>query len=105
MARILRKQDPPIQARYQDYKPYLRLDFVYRCAYCTIHEGRHGGEHNFQVEHFRPKRKDLFPELELVYSNLYYACNRCNVIKGSKWPTPEQQARGLGAQSHNPVAR
>jgi len=77
MPRIIRKHHPPYSKDYTKYKPYLRQDFNYRCAYCTIHEGEFGGLRNFVVEHFRPRWK--FSELECEYTNLYYACRIYNV--------------------------
>ncbi len=50
------------------------------------------GIETFGVDHFRPKK--LFPELTLVYDNLYYCCNDCNRYKGPVWPSAEQLARG-----------
>ena len=43
------------------------------------------GSSQFAVEHYLPKR--AFPELELTYSNLYYACLNCNCRKAQLWPT------------------
>ena len=83
---IERKQHPSKFRDYRKYKPYLRIDFEYRCAYCGITEYRWGSERNFVVEHFRPRSR--FPDLATVYSNLYYACNRCNDLKGDTWPSP-----------------
>jgi len=93
MPRIIRQHHPPYSKDYTKYKPYLRQDFSYRCAYCTIHEGEFGGLRNFVVEHFRPRWK--FPELECEYINLYYACSICNNCKGKHWPSDEDIAKGL----------
>lgn len=95
MAIILRKEKPRLYKRYQSYKPYLRKDFNHRCAYCTLHEGElgGGGQGSFCVEHFRPKRK--FPELECTYSNLYYACRRCNSYKSDTWPSKKLINKGF----------
>jgi len=107
MPRIIRKHHPPYSKDYTKYKPYLRQDFSYRCAYCTIHEGEFGGLRNFafvfvakaelrrklSIEHFRPKWK--FPELECEYTNLYYACSICNNCKGKRWPSDEDISKGL----------
>lgn len=86
-----RTQTPPRLNRYQDYKPYLRID-SHQCAYCRITERRWGSDRNFVVEHFRPQKK--FPTLVYTYSNLYYACNRCNDFKGQTWPTPALKKKG-----------
>lgn len=94
MAEIVRRiQRPPRFRDYQLYKPFLRIDFTFRCAYCRITEARWGSDRNFAVEHFRPKNQ--FPALALRYSNLYYACNRCNDYKGNRWPSPMMSRRGF----------
>jgi hypothetical protein len=90
---ITRRKPPRNYSRYQAYKRYLRLDFVYRCAYCTIHEYFCNGIYGFHVDHFRPKSQ--FPQLECVYENLYYACAECNVSKGQEWPSEVEAAQGL----------
>ena len=51
-----------------------------KCCYCEKHIGTSG--HNRAVEHFRPKSKDMFPELKNTWSNLLHACAACN---GKKW--------------------
>lgn len=79
---------------YKKYKPWLREDFEYACVYCTIHEGEFGGFHSFHVEHFKPKSK--FPALETVFTNLLYACWRCNSFKGEDWPSNDPFKSGKG---------
>lgn len=93
MARFVRSPEPPEYAKYQDYKPLLRKDFESRCAYCDMTEGYLRGSDAFGVDHFRPK--SLFPELECVYSNLYYCCNDCNRSKGAQFPSEELLSRGI----------
>jgi len=83
-----RKQTPPKKTKYQDYKEFLRKDFLYRCAYCNTHEAHFGGLRNFHVDHFRPKKR--FPGRTLTYTNLYYACSLCNTFKGETWPSRAQ---------------
>jgi hypothetical protein len=90
--RFFRKESPALQTRYQNYKPFLRRDFYYRCAYCEIHEAHIGGHWGFGVDHFRPKAK--FRKLRLLYHNLYYACNFCNTMKGETWPSRREQKDG-----------
>ena len=92
MAVFVRTETPPRYADYRRYKPHLRRDFQYQCAYCTINEAEFGGHYNFHIDHFRPQ--SLFPELRTEYSNLYYACSICNTYKSDTWPTEEQIARG-----------
>lgn len=92
MSVVRRRQHPPQYGDYRRYKPYLRIDFRYRCCYCSIHESNWGSQRHFAVEHFRPKSK--FPGLETQYSNLYYACDVCNGYKGEKWPNAADEALG-----------
>jgi len=79
---------------YKSYKPWLREDFRYACVYCTIHEGEFGGFHSFHVEHFRPKSR--FPKLETEYTNLLYACWKCNSYKSEDWPSGYPLKSGKG---------
>ncbi|HLW85691.1 MAG TPA: hypothetical protein VKR60_10795 [Candidatus Sulfotelmatobacter sp.] len=92
MARIVRRATPPQYADYRSYKRFLRIDFRWRCCYCTIHEQNWGNDGHFAVEHFRPKEK--FSELKTTYTNLYYACNLCNSYKWDKWPSDGDLAAG-----------
>ena len=51
---IIKRQNPhPVYASYKKYKPHLRVDFSYSCAYCTIHEA----EHHWAGEEFRDGSK------------------------------------------------
>ena len=76
---------------YTRYRPFLRQDFLYRCAYCLRHEYFLGGEAGCVIDHHRPQG-GLYarPDLICVYENLYWCCNECNSIKGDTWPRPEQ---------------
>lgn len=88
-----RSDDVPEQERYEAYRPFLRQDFEFRCAYCLRHEFFFGGGEAAEVDHFRPRH--LFPDLENEYPNLYWSCRKCNAIKGGKWPSEAQTERGL----------
>lgn len=85
--------------RYQGFlgfKPPLRVDFQYRCAYCQFHEWHRifGGPRHFHVDHFRPR--DLLTKTEAEdYGNLCYACDFCNIAKGDEWPNAALQAAGV----------
>ncbi|MGC4043643.1 MAG: hypothetical protein QM758_07535 [Armatimonas sp.] len=82
-------------ADYTRYRPFLRQDFQYRCAYCLTHEFYLGGEAGCTIDHHRPQH-GLFarPDLVNVYENLYWCCHECNQNKGDTWPTPDELAEG-----------
>ena len=93
MTPILRKQVPPLFKNYREYKPFLRLDFERRCAYCYIPESRYGTPGNYTIDHFRPKSRPEFRKLICHYSNLYYVCRDCNLYKGAAWPSSVLRAQ------------
>lgn len=95
MPRVVRKQKPPRLADYRSYKPYLRLDFDQRCAYCHIPELRYGPPGNYSVDHFRPKSRSEFQRLVCYYPNLFYTCMDCNRSKGNTWPHPHLCRQGF----------
>ena len=95
MPRVVRKQKPPVLTESRKYKPYLRLDFARRCAYCYIPEVRYGSLGNYSVDHFRPKSIPEFRRFICQYSNLFYACMDCNRTKGKTWP--QRKLRDLTA--------
>lgn len=92
MALFARREHPPATSNYREYRPFLRRDFLGRCAYCERTEEYLGGTEAFEVEHFKPKGK--FPDLISDYKNLYYACRGCNGHKSETWPSTVQIARG-----------
>lgn len=86
-----RTQQPRSYSHYPSYKPFLRAEFERQCVYCRLPDGSKGQD-AFGVDHYRPR--SLFPTLENVYSNLFYACNCCNRRKGDFWPTPDKMRAG-----------
>ncbi|MBI3057792.1 MAG: HNH endonuclease [Deltaproteobacteria bacterium] len=90
-----RGKNVPRLSNYQDYRPYLRRDFLRHCAYCTGHEDEMGGEEHYEIDHYRPMSK--FPKLTNKYSNLYYSCHGCNKrgAKGNNWPSKYLYRRGF----------
>ena len=74
-----RRHGPCGYANQRSYRPWLRDEFTFRCVYCLRRErwGQVTGE--FDLDHFQPLK--LYPRLGLEYSNLVYACRRCNSIK------------------------
>lgn len=83
---------------YQDYtryRPLLRKDFQYRCAYCLTHEFYLGGEANFAIDHYRPRHGAFArPDLVNTYTNLYWCCNECNQNKADHHPNIEMESLG-----------
>lgn len=90
----IRTPDVPGRARYQDYKPQLRQDFLHACGYCGDGDRFYGGLPGYHVDHFAPKKR--FPAREFVYTNLVYSCPYCNRGKSDKWigDDPDQSHDG-----------
>lgn len=83
MALKRRTQNPPSYSKYSSYKKHLRIEFDHRCAYCNIHEAEDGGSKKFHIDHYLPK--SIFPGKCCEYSNLFYSCADCNILKGNYW--------------------
>ena len=81
-----------VETDYTRYRPYLRKDFCYSCAYCTLTEVEASGI-RFTIDHYEPQWQR--PELVNEYSNLMYACGECNLRKLDLTPPPEARAAGL----------
>jgi len=94
---IVRSANVPALDRYNDYKAYLRYDFLHCCAYCTVSEAEAGAV-RFTIDHYEPKtaRADLINE----YSNLMWCCDECNMLKGDL--TPPDIARAAGIRFFRP---
>lgn len=77
---------------YPAYREYLRFDFWFSCAYCTVTELEAGGL-GFSIDHYEPKsvRSDLIAD----YANLLWSCDLCNSHKGDDCPTAAERAAGL----------
>lgn len=94
---IFNRSIPPFHFRnYIDYRPILRQDFQYRCAYCLMHEYFLGGEAGCCIDHHRPMTGSFArPDLIVDYSNLFWCCRECNENKSNSWPPPEDYNIGL----------
>ena len=68
-------------------KEYLRNDFSHECAYCKLQEKEVGliDANYFEIDHFRPQSDDDQSFNPHLYSNLYYACEKCNGEKSDSW--------------------
>jgi len=75
-----RKHAPSGYADYRSYRPWLRDEFMFRCAYCLQRETwvRRFGQ--FDIDHFQPQI--LRPDITVSYENLVYSCHGCNLVKG-----------------------
>lgn len=76
---------------YQRYREYLRFDFWYSCAYCSISEVEAQGI-GFEIDHFEPQsvcQGDVHG-----YANLMWACSTCNGNKSNIWPSPRHLSEG-----------
>lgn len=69
---------------YTSYKPWLRDEYHFRCAYCLAREAwtlvAMPGHQEFSVDHVNPKSQ--YRDQVVDYNNLVYACLRCNREKG-----------------------
>jgi hypothetical protein len=93
VSQFFRRESPPSFDQHEKYRPFLRQDFRFVCAYCERPEAVVGGEEFFEVDHFRPANR--FPEGRVYYPNLYYACGKCNRHKGSTWPSESLIEQGF----------
>lgn len=103
MATFPRRQPAPTKrgncSRYRVYRQEVREDFHGYCAYCGVHERDWPhNQKNYHLDHFKPKGKPEFEDLQDDFYNLRWCCHICNRsdAKGDKWPTPDQEARGDG---------
>ncbi len=93
MGLIKRREDVPslqeVGGTHRGYREYLRVDFWYSCAYCTMAESEGGA---YQIDHFVPQAAGGSSD----YGNLMYSCDECNRFKSAYSPPDDTtQARGL----------
>jgi hypothetical protein len=90
----VRNHAPAGYQNYQDYKPWLRDEFEFRCVYCLQREMWSRDRHAvFSVDHVVPQVEDA--TIVCVYGNLVYACLRCNSARQDV-PTLDPTAEGMG---------
>ncbi len=87
-----RKLSPGPFKVYRTYKKYLRIEFDATCVYCRMPDSL-SERNSYAVEHYKPRNR--FPDLDTVYSNLFYSCCNCNSHKGTFWPSKDQLSLGL----------
>jgi hypothetical protein len=78
----VRRHGPQGYTDYTSYKPWLRDEFAFRCAYCLFRERWFpDGQATFSVDH-------LIPQIQAAgqvcdYTNMVYTCHRCNSAKAA----------------------
>jgi hypothetical protein len=76
----VRRHGPRGYTDYKHYKPWLRDEFSFRCAYCLCRESWFpDGESCFSVDHVWPRHWSAEPLS--AYDGLVYACCVCNAFK------------------------
>jgi hypothetical protein len=75
-----RRHGPAGYANYEEYKPWLRDEFTFRCVYCLERELWYPDRAaSFSADHVEPQKEA--PHRVCDYTNLVYACTRCNSLK------------------------
>lgn len=82
----------PQNKQYREYSGWLREDFFYSCAYCTMSEAE-AQAIRFTIDHYEPIKAR--PDLADVYENLMYCCDECNRRKGDRCPPADARAKGF----------
>jgi hypothetical protein len=91
-----RRHGPAGYEDYGHYKPWLRDEFTFRCAYCLERETWYPSRAaSFSADHFIPVVLD--PDREWDYGNLVYACTRCNSAKSALIPLLDPTVSAFGA--------
>lgn len=87
-ALIQKIPEPSLEGDYKNpaVKEHLRQEGGLRCVYCAVNENKLGGVRMFHVEHYKPKSRTEFIDLEHRLSNLFYVCPICNSFKSNTWP-------------------
>lgn len=94
-ARPIAREHRPAEAHYARYRPCLRWEFGFTCAFCLLHES--DMVHNAQgtglmsVEH--QVRQSAGPRLSRDYRNTFLACRFCN---GARSTRPERDTATSG---------
>ena len=93
----LERKHVPQAGEWKTFRPCLRIDFDYTCAFCRCHEADlvelgAQGTGLFAIEHFYPRAK--FQSLENNYDNCFYICRYCNGPRNAK-PNVAKDGREL----------
>lgn len=89
------RREVAAQLRYTLYRDDIRQDFFHACGYCGDTDER-ADRSTFHIDHFAPKK--LFPELELAYGDLVYACRFCNISKSDHWISDDPKVPNNGSE-------
>ena len=93
--KITRRHAPNGYTDYSSFKPWLRDEFTFRCVFCLIRERMYpNGQDSFSVEHLFPK--STHKHLTCAYTNLLYACMKCNLNKNDQGPVLDPCRAGYG---------
>lgn len=90
-ALVSRSSVPALQD-YGEYRPYLRYDFYFACAYCTTTEAEAWAV-RFTIDHYEPR--SVRPDLVNEYSNLMWSCDVCNMRKSDRTPPANAREKGF----------
>jgi len=98
--KIERRHNPPVansRYGYRDYRPCLRWEFGFTCAFCLLHEGDLAdlgaeGMGLTWIEHLTLASQDVQKVNE--YNNCFYACRFCNHSR-AKAPRVDESGRKL----------
>ncbi len=86
---LVRRNGPVGYQAYHSFRPWLRDEFSFRCAFCLRRERWEPDPRVFEIDHLRPMSG--FPGLTVEYTNLVYSCTVCNGAKGAEAvPDPSQ---------------
>lgn len=77
----VRRHGPAGYANYNEYRPWLRDEFTFRCVYCLKREQWGLARGTFHLDHFKAQVYDESGVLD--YDNLLYACASCNLGKSA----------------------
>jgi len=77
--RVERRHGPAGYSAYESFRPWLRDEFLFRCAYCLKREVWGQVTAEFELDHFQPR--SLASNRRTDYFNLIYCCRRCNLWK------------------------
>lgn len=69
-------------SHYKSYRPWLRDEFRYRCAYCLKREQWGLARGTYDIDHFLPQAHHN--DKREKYDNLVYSCVTCNRAKGDQ---------------------